>query len=172
MSEIVWQLHRDDPHPDKNTVRGVLNGRGVGGDQIVLQTVENLSRRIPAGHTYECVADYWHGGQMDTWEIIWPWDEDGDGQPDRDRLLFHPANAVRNRGGELTLLGCVAPGLGRVDDCWETFYPGSQCHALAVGLPGVASSRDAFRQFARANDGVERFSLVVTEVPAVERIAA
>jgi len=124
-----------------------------------------LSRRIPAGHAYECVADYWHGGDMPTWEIIWPWDADGDGRPDRDRLLFHPANAVRNRGGELTLLGCVAPGLARVDNVWETFYPGEPVHELARGLPGVSSSRDAFQRFSTNNAGIERFTLKVTEVP-------
>lgn len=166
MSEIVWQLHRDDFLPEKNTVRGVLNGRGAeGSDIITLHTVENLARRLPANHAYECVADYWYGGQMDTWEIIWPWDEDGDGRPDRDRLLFHPANAVRNRGGELSLLGCVAPGLERVDEVWETFYPGEPIHELAKGLPGVASSRDAFRRFAKNNQGVTNFVLKVTEVP-------
>lgn len=165
MSEIVWQLHRDDFRPEKNTVRGLLNGRGAEGSEIItLQTVENLARRIPANHTYECRADYWHGGKMATWEIIWPWDEDGDGRPDRDRLLFHPANAVRNRGGELSLLGCIAPGLDRVDDVWETFYPGEPVHDLAVGLPGVSSSRRAFGMFAANNKGVERFTLAVTEV--------
>lgn len=166
MSEIVWQLHRDDFNPEKNTVRGVLNGRGRDGQEIiVLQTVENLRRRIPAGHAYQCVADYWYGGESPTWEIIWPWDEDGDGQPDRDRLLFHWANAVRNKVGKLILLGCVAPGLERVDDVWETFYPDEIPPPLARGLPGVASSKAAFQRFARHNEGVESFVLKVTEVP-------
>lgn len=166
MADIIWQLHRDDFSPDTNTVRGILNGRGREGQEIItLQTVENLARRIPAGHDYQCQADYWHGGDMPTWEIIWPWDDDHDGRPDRDRLLFHPANAVRNRGGELSLLGCVAPGLTRVDDVWETFYPGEPIHDLAKGLPGVASSRKAFEQFAEHNRDVESFVLRVTEVP-------
>lgn len=168
MGEIVWQLHRSDFNRAKNTVRGVLNGRGAEGSEIItLPTVENLNRRIPAGHAYECVADYWHGGQMPTWEIVWPWDEDGDGVPDRDRLLFHPANAVRNRGGELILLGCVAPGLERVDNVWETFNPGESLPELAKGLPGVSSSRDAFKKFAANNQGVERFTLKVTETEAI-----
>lgn len=165
MADIVWHLHRDDVQEQANTVRGKLTGRGRDGmEVIVLETVENWARRIAPGD-YQCVADYWHGGQMETWEIIWPHDEDGDGQPDRDRLLFHPANAVRNRGGELSLLGCIAPGLTRVDDVWETFYPGEDVHQLARQLPGVGSSRDAFRQFARHNEDVESFVLRITEVP-------
>lgn len=165
MPDIVWHLHRDDFHPEKNTVRGVLNGRGREDQEvIVLQTVENLKRRIPAGEDYRCAADYYHGGGYPTWEIIWPWDEDDDGDPDRDRLLFHAANAVRNRGGELSLLGCIAPGLTRVDDVWETFYPGEQLHERARGLPGVASSRDAFERFAAHNRDVQAFVLRVTEV--------
>lgn len=164
MADIVWHLHRDDFHPEKNTVRGKLNGRGGEGREVIaLETVENLARRIRAGHDYRCHADYYHAGGYPTFEIEWPWDEDGDGHPDRDRLLFHAANAVRNRGGELSLLGCVAPGTTRVDSVWETFYPGEPLHELARGLPGVAASRQAFERFMSHNDGVESFVLRVTE---------
>lgn len=166
MAEVVWQLHRDELSQETNTARGVLNGRGAPGQEIItLQTVENLARRIPAGHAYRCVRDYWYGGKVPTFEIIWPWDDDHDGRPDRDRLLFHWANAVRNRGGELILLGCVAPGLERVQPVWETFFPGEDLPELAQGLPGVASSRDAFQTFMEHNDGLEEFTLKVTEVP-------
>lgn len=166
MSDIVWQLHRDDFHPATNTVRGILNGRGREGQEIItLETVENLARRIPALQDYQCVMDHYHRGDYPAYEIIWPWDEDGDGRPDRDRLLIHAANAVRNRGGELSLLGCVAPGLQRVDSVWETFYPGEPLHDLAKGLPGVASSKPALRTFMEHNRGVESFVLRVTEVP-------
>jgi len=157
----LWHLHRDDPHPEKNTVRGFLTFLGDG-PPVVLQTVENLQRRIVTG-TYQCVRDFWHGGQLETFEIIWPWDEDGDGQPDRDRLLCHPANAVRNRGGELILLGCVAPGLERVDDVWETF-PGQDPHELARKLPGVSSSRTAFKRFMEATGELDSFELEITEL--------
>lgn len=160
MADHLWHLHRDDFHPDKNTVRGFLTHM-VEDSGVVLQTVENLERRIPPGD-YECVKDYWHGGHMDTWEIIWLFDEDGDGQPDRDRLLFHPANAVRNVGGELLLLGCIAPGLKRVDNFWET--GGKNPHPLAAHLPGVSSSRPAFANFESATKpSTKRFTLRVTE---------
>lgn len=162
---IVWQLHRDDFDFATNTVRGILNGRGRSDAEIiVLQTVENLSRRIPSGHDYTCRRDFYHGGQYEAFEIEWPWDEDGDGRPDRDRLLIHAANAVRNRGGELSLLGCVAPGLARVDRVWETFYPGEPLHDLAKGLPGVSSSRTALKNFMQNNRGLDEFLLRVTEV--------
>ena len=145
MVNPLWHLVRDDFHPDTNTVRGFMTH---GGDAVcVLQTVENYARRIPAGD-YECVRDYWYRGDMETWEIIYP-DEDGDGVPDRDRLLFHPANAVRNEGGELILLGCIAPGRERVT-MW--------------GQPGVSASRDAFSEFELVTGlWTERFWLRVTE---------
>lgn len=166
MADIVWHLHRDDFHPEKNTVRGKLTGRGrEDAEVIVLETVENLARRIPAGD-YQCLEDYYHGGDYPTWEIQWPWDEDGDGEPDRDRLLFHAANAVRNEHGKVILLGCVAPGLTRVDSVWETF--GKTPHPLAAHLPGVASSRNAFDRFSEHNRGVQSFVLRVTEEPQPE----
>ena len=159
---MLWHLHRDDFHEDKNTVRGFLTHLGAD-DGVVLQTVENLARRIPPGD-YECVRDFYHRGDYATWEIIWPWDEDGDGQPDRDRLLFHAANAVRNRGGELSLLGCIAPGLKRVDDFWETSDPQKPIHDLARNLPGVASSRVAFSNFEATTDpNTKTFTLRITE---------
>ena len=162
MSEPLWHLVRDDLHEARNTVRGFLTYKGD--ETVVLQTVENWARRIPPGD-YECVRDFWYGGDVATWEIIWPHDLDGDGQPDRDRLLFHWANAVRNRGGELILLGCVAPGLGRVEDMWETAYPGTELPPAARNLPGVSSSRKAFAEFERVTDpGTERFVLRVTEL--------
>ena len=142
----LWRLHRDDFHDKANAVRGFLTY--LGEEVCVLQTIENLARRIPPGD-YECVRDYWYRGSMETWEIIWPHDEDGDGQPDRDRLLFHPANAVRNEGGELILLGCVAPGMERVE-IW--------------GQPGVASSRVAFARLEEVTGtDTERFTMRVTE---------
>jgi len=157
--EPLWHLHRDDFHVDKNTVRGFMTY--LGDAQLVVQTVENLGRRIAAGD-YECVRDYWHGGSMPTWEIIWPHDEDGDGMPDRDRLLFHPANTVRNVGGELTLLGCIAPGTARVDNFWEA--GGKSPHPLAAMLPGVSASRAAFANFeATTGKDTERFVLRITE---------
>jgi len=166
MSDIVWHLHRDHFDLGANTVRGVLTGRGREGQpHITLHTVENMARRIPP-HEYQCVADFYHGGGYATWEIIWPWDEDQDGRPDRDRLLFHAANAVRNRGGELSLLGCVAPGMTRVENVWETFYPGEPLHDMAKLLPGVGASKKAFNLFAKHNLDVESFVLRVTEVPA------
>lgn len=148
MNAPLWHLVRDDFHPDHNTVRGFMTFMG-GGDAVVLQTVENFARRIPPGD-YECTRDYWYGGKMATWEIQWPDDLDGDGVPDRDRLLFHPANAVRNQGGELALLGCIAPGTDRVE-IW--------------GQPGVSSSRVAFANFeAVTKPTTERFTLRVTEM--------
>lgn len=141
-----------------------MRGKLEGGGGLVLETVENLTARIPPGD-YRCTADYWFGGEMGTWEIQWPHDEDGDGVPDRDRLLFHPANAVRNRGGELCLRGCIAPGMERVDATWEAFYIGASLHPLARDLPGVGSSRIAFSRFAERLDGVDEFTLRVTEEP-------
>jgi len=164
---VVWQLHRDDFDAEANTVRGVLNGKGNPGNEILtLPTVENLGRRIPAGRSYLCKLDWWYRGELPdvrTYEIIWPDDLDGDGLPDRDRLLFHWANAVRGRDGKLDLLGCVAPGLELVDDVWETFFPEADLPALARRLPGIADSRRAFGRFMSANDGLSEFVLKVTE---------
>lgn len=154
---VVWQVHRDDWHHDKDTVRGKLNGAGRPGNEVqVFETVERIGTLIPPGE-YLCKFDYWHGGKMPAYEIIWPWDEDGDGQPDRDRLLIHPANAIRNKGGEYILLGCIAPGMGRA-----TFW-GPDAPPLAQGLPGVTSSRDAMKKFMAANDGLGEFILKITE---------
>ena len=162
MNPILWHLVRDDFHELKNTVRGFVTWVGEGNEGLVLQTVENLTRRIPPG-VYDCVRDYYHGGGYPAFEIIWPHDEDGDGEPDRDRLLVHAANAVRNRGGELSLLGCIAPGLSRVDDTWETFYPDDveKLPARARNLPGVTSSKTALERFMAPNP--DRFRLRVTE---------
>jgi hypothetical protein len=127
-----------------------------GGEVQTFQTVERFRTLIPSGHTYRCVYDYWHGGDRPAYEIIWPWDEDGDGQPDRDRLLIHPANAVRNRGGEFSLLGCIAPGLVRAE------FWGNATSDLAKNLPGVGGSVRAFNAFMAANEGVREFMLKIT----------
>lgn len=156
MSDVVWHVHRNDWHPTKDTVRGTIVGTGTGSEVKSFHTVERISTLIPAGD-YECHYDYWHRGDRPAYEIIWPWDEDGDGQPDRDRLLFHPANAIRNKGGEYILMGCIAMGQG-VGTFW-----GPDAPAIARDLPGVTSSVAAFTEFMAANDEVPTFTLRITE---------
>ncbi len=160
--KVVWHVHRDDFRADKDTVRGVITGVGAHTDDAkvqTFQTLERISTIIPAGE-YLCTLDYWHGGDMPAYEIQWPWDEDGDGRPDRDRLLIHPANAIRNKGGEYILLGCIALGSGRAENFWDHT---DGVHPLAKGLPGITASREAVRRFMDANRGVEQFTLVITE---------
>lgn len=170
---VVWHLHRprEEFYPNRNTVRGTITGTGRPGNPVLTQvTVENLARRIRAGVTYRCLVDTWYRTEgthddVPTFEIQWPYDEDGDGIPDRDRLLFHWANAVRNRKGKLILLGCVATGEEYVEDMWETAYPGEVdlLPPSARNLPGVSSSRDSFRKFMVHNAGLREFMLKVTE---------
>ena len=153
---VWWHVHRNDWHPKKDTVRGMIEGTGTQGSPKTFQTVERISTLIPAGE-YLCKYDYWHGGKMPAYEIIWPHDEDGDGHPDRDRLLIHPANAIRNKGGEFILLGCIALGMGRAE------FWGPDAPPLARDLPGVTSSRIAVASFMKANDGLKEFMLKITE---------
>ena len=157
--DVVWHMHRHDWHPDRDTVRGTLVGSGgaKGALAQTFHTVERISTIIPAGD-YTCAHDYWHRGKMPAYEIIWPWDEDGDGQPDRDRLLFHPANAIRNKGGEYCLLGCIAMGRGL-----GTFWGAEARKAEAKDLPGVTHSVAAFKDFMKANHEVLVFTLRITE---------
>lgn len=158
-----WHVHRDDWHHDRDTVRGVINGTGRTAGIKVFQTVERIQTLIPPGD-YLCKLDYWYTGKMPAYEIIWPWDEDGDGQPDRDRLLIHPANAIRNIGGEYILRGCLALGEKRLDDFWENArQEGQTVHPLAANLPGVTSSRTSVRRFMEANTGLGEFMLKITE---------
>lgn len=155
---VVWGLHRDEFTPAKDTVRGVLSGMGSGPHLKVFQTVERLSTLIPDGE-YLCRLDWWYRGDkpdVRTYEIIWPHDEDGDGQPDRDRLLFHYANAVRNRHGRWILRGCVAPGLVRAQ------FWGNATTPEAENLPGVGGSGRAHKAFMIANSGLREFMLKVT----------
>lgn len=156
---VWWHVHRDDWHHEKDTVRGAITGTGRTAGVKVFHTVERVGTLIPPGQ-YLCKLDYWHGGKMPAYEIIWPWDEDGDGQPDRDRLLIHPANAIRNKGGEYILLGCIALGMDV-----GTFWHGDDVHRLARDLPGVTSSRTAVRKFMESNQGLNEFMLKITEGP-------
>ena len=153
---VWWHLHRDEFRPDKDTVRGTITGTGRGSEVLALQTVERMKVLIPPGE-YLCQYDYWHTGDRPAYEIIWPWDEDGDGQPDRDRLLIHPANAIRNRHGEYSLHGCIAPGLVRAE------FWGNATSPLAKNLPGVGGSVRAFNAFMKANEGLKEFMLKITE---------
>lgn len=162
---VWWALHRDDWHPAKDTVRGTLVGKGTGDRILTLDTVERISTLIPAA-SYLCRLDYWYGGGVPTYEIIWPHDLDGDGEPDRDRLLFHPANAVRNFGGEIILRGCVAPGMSRA------MFWGPSAPAVAQGLPGVTQSVAAFRSFMAANFGLREFMLRITGSPPASEYLA
>lgn len=158
---VWWHIHRNDWHHDKDTVRGVIEGSGRTEGVKVFHTVERISTLIPPGD-YLCRLDYWYGGKMPAYEIIWPWDEDGDGEPDRDRLLVHPANAVRNFGGEIILRGCVSLGLG-LGTFWWPKEDGTQPHKLARDLPGVTHSKAATQRFMSANDGLSEFMLKFTE---------
>ena len=168
---MLWKLHRDELHPKVDTARGKLVGRSaLTGHELVLHTVEALAARIPAGHTYLCTLDTWHRDEgleddVPTFEVQWPWDDDGDGLPDRDRILLHWANAVRNRKGRVLLRGCIAPGISRVDNMWEvaTGLPSAELPLLARSLPGVTDSRKAFWLFMQAVAGLREFKLEVTE---------
>lgn len=157
---VVWHLHRDDLHMDRDTVRGVLTGSGHSGPPVVFQTVERFSTRIPANQTYKCRLDFFHTGGYPAYEVIWPWDLDNDGRPDRSRLLIHAANAVVNVHAESILRGCIAPGLERRDFFWDG---DPECHELAKGYPGVTASRTALAQFMGRNAQHTNFDLVVTE---------
>ena len=159
---IVWHIHRDDWRHGDDTVMGRITGTGRGNRVLNLLTLERISTLIPDGD-YDCTRDYWHGGEMVAFEIQWPWDLDGDGRPDRDRLLIHPANAIRNIGGEYILLGCVALGERKLDNFWEVAKrPDQVVHPLAAGLPGITASQKSIRTFMDANAGVDQFQLRIT----------
>lgn len=162
---VWWHIHRDDFIPEDDTVRGRITGTGKANRVQTFETLERISTLIPPGE-FLCTLDYWHNGKMPAYEIQWPWDKDGDGRPDRDRLLIHPANAIRNKGGEYLLLGCVALGERRLDNFWEAAKkPEEKIHPLAQGLPGITSSRKSIKAFMLANEGLKEFMLKITEGP-------
>ena len=82
---------------------------------------------------WTCTRDYYHKGDYETYEIQ---------VPERDRILFHIGNTHNDTRG------CVLLGLER---------------GTLDGNPAVLNSRAAFRTFMDLLQGVEMFTLVVTE---------
>ena len=100
---------------------------------------DNLPRIscIPTG-TYTCHRRFSHHFQLEVFEIT--------GVPGQADILMHPANYTSE------LLGCVALGTSFADLNHD-------------GVQDVASSRDAFTAFMQRMQGIDSFTLTVSDVP-------
>lgn len=98
---------------------------------------------IPTG-AYVCERTMYNRGGYETFEVT--------GVPDRSEIKFHVANT------EEDVQGCIGLGLrlGVLEEDDEDLNV--RRHKLAV-----LSSRDAFNQFMRFFDGVDRWVLVVED---------
>lgn len=99
----------------------------------------NAQRVVVPDGISTCRKSHYNKGGYDTYEII---------VPGHDRVLFHIGNK------EIDSIACILVGLDFFD-----FDP-----KPGIQDPGIAGSRDGFREFMELADGIAEFPLFVTTV--------
>jgi len=123
----TWFIRREIKEDDS------VWGRMYDDTGMTMWCIENAEKIFPAGD-YECVRDWYHRGDYETFEII---------VPGRDRILVHGANYADQ------LEGCVAPGKSR--------------GRTEAGKLAVWNSKKAHKDYMESLKGVDKHRLIVMD---------